>query len=120
MFKKVLLLITVVLLSVNGSVYATDHATVAHWKLDETTGDGVIDEMSNSNGTLVNMTGNEWVAGQDGNALDFSLGVDTSYTKVDHNAMVDFDSTESFTVSLLMMSLKKSDFYEICVCTITQ
>jgi hypothetical protein len=75
---------------------------VAHWKLDETTGLTAVDELGNSDGTLINMTGNEWIAGQDGNAIDMSAATDTSYIMVPNNAIVDFDSTESFTASALI------------------
>ena len=50
--------------------------TFLHWKLDETTGTVAPDDSANAyDGTLVNMDDSDWVAGVDGNALDFD-GVD--------------------------------------------
>lgn len=78
-------------------------ALVAHWKFDEESGLMAADELGTSNGTLVHMNGDEWVAGQDGNALDFSAaGDDTAHVLVPDNDIVDFDSTTSFTISALV------------------
>lgn len=49
---------------------------VAHWRLDESAGATANDSgPGNHHGTLVNFTGNAWVAGRVGNALSFD-GVD--------------------------------------------
>ena len=75
---------------------------VAHWKLDETTGAAAADELGNSDGTRMNMTDGLIVDGLDGKAVDFASGDDTSYITVPHNDIIDFDSTEAFSVSALM------------------
>ena len=74
-------------------------STVAHWKLDETSGSAVADELGNSNGTLVAGADSMWVEGWDGNALAFN---DSAYVTVPANDAVEFDSTESFTISMLV------------------
>ena len=74
---------------------------IAHWKLDETSGTTVADELGTSNGTLVNGADSLWVQGWDGNALDFSKKLG-AYVEVPDNDIVEFDSTESFTISMLI------------------
>jgi hypothetical protein len=75
---------------------------VAHWKLNEMTGLVASDELGTSDGSLIGMTGAEWIKGQDGNALDFNTGIDSSHVLVPDNDIIDFDSTTSFTVSALV------------------
>jgi len=75
---------------------------VAHWKLDETSGTIVADELGTSNGTLENGVDSMWVAGWDGNAIDFSKGAPNAGITVANNDIVEFDSTESFTISMLI------------------
>lgn len=75
---------------------------IAHWKFDETSGTTAEDEILDSDGTLNNMGDALWVAGLDGNCLDFGSGVDTSYVQVDDNPLIDMDSTETFSISILI------------------
>ena len=75
---------------------------VAHWKLDETSGTSVSDELGNANGTLVNGADSMWVAGWDGNAIDFTKGAPNAGITVPDNDLVEFDSTESFSISMLI------------------
>ncbi|MBN2214532.1 MAG: T9SS type A sorting domain-containing protein [Bacteroidales bacterium] len=81
---------------------ATAQDPVAHWKFDETTGTTAVDELGSSNGTLIKMADSMRVDSPLGKAIDFSLGADSSLIKVEHNAVIDFDSTESFSVSILI------------------
>jgi hypothetical protein len=72
---------------------------IAQWKLDETSGTAVADELGNSDGTLVGGADSMWVAGWDGNALAFS---DSAHVLVEANDVIEMDSTESFTISMLV------------------
>ena len=71
---------------------------IAYWKLDG----NAIDELGTSNGTIHNDGDSLWTTGAEGQAIDFSKGVDSAYIGVDDNDIVDFDSTESFTISALI------------------
>jgi hypothetical protein len=84
------------------SVQVEELALVSFWKLDETSGTTVTDSLGNSMGTLVNMEGDEWVTGQVDNALDFAAGNDSSHILVADNDMIEFDQTESFTISVIV------------------
>ena len=75
---------------------------IAYWKLDETSGTTVADEFGTSHGTLENGADSMWVAGWDGNAIDFSGGAPNAGITVPDNNIVDFDSTESFSISMLV------------------
>jgi hypothetical protein len=78
------------------------HGLVAHWKFDESSFLFASDEMGSSGGTLLNMDGTEWVAGQLGNAIDFAAASDSAYIQVQNNKFVEFDSTESFSISFMV------------------
>ena len=84
------------------SVQVEELALVAYWKLDETSGTTAVDSLGNSTGTLVYMEGNEWVTGQEDHALDFAAGNDSSHVLVSDNDLIEFDQTESFTISVLV------------------
>ena len=47
-------------------------AMIANWKLDATSGTTVKDELGASNGKLLGGADSMWVAGWDGNAIDFA------------------------------------------------
>jgi hypothetical protein len=70
---------------------------VAYWKLD---GDAK-DVVGLSDGTLVKGDASVWVAGNTGQALDLGATTDTAYIEVPSNEVNDFDSTTSFSISLL-------------------
>lgn len=59
-------------------------APIAHYKFDSATGTTATDEIAGNNGTLINMTNADWVAGADGNALDFDGSNDTVDLNVDN------------------------------------
>ncbi len=82
--------------------YKLKSSVAAYWKFDETSGTTVKDTLGASNGTLVNGTDSMRVAGQVGNAIDFAKGPDSVYIKVPSNSNVAFDSTESFSISMLV------------------
>jgi len=82
--------------------YKLKSSVAAYWKFDETSGTTVKDTLGASNGTLVGGTDSMWVAGQVGNAIDFTKGSESVYIKVPSNSNVDFDSTESFSISMLV------------------
>jgi len=86
----------------NDELITVEDFLVAHWKFDETSGTTANDEIASSDATLVNMGDSPWVAGWDGNAIDFSNKPDTGYVEVANIATVDMDSTESFTISFLV------------------
>ncbi len=77
---------------IQGKWYAFNGDTVTcpssglagHWKLDETSGTTAEDSAGTNDGTLTNMTGNEWTLGVLGNALDFD--------GTDDNIMIPSDS----------------------------
>ncbi len=75
---------------------------VAHWKFDETTGLIACDELGISSGTLVNMSGDEWVGGHAGNAINFQAGNIASHILVPDNEIIDFQGSTSFTISCLV------------------
>uniref|UniRef100_UPI003565D2E4 LamG-like jellyroll fold domain-containing protein n=1 Tax=Mariniphaga sediminis TaxID=1628158 RepID=UPI003565D2E4 len=70
---------------------------VAWWKLD---GDAT-DYLGTSDGTLMNGGDTLYVDGHLGGAIDFT-GSDSTHILVPHNDVIDFDSTQSFSVSLLV------------------
>ena len=70
---------------------------VAHWKFE----DNANDETGVNNGTLINGDASLYVAGHTGKAIDLS-GSDFTCIVVPSNAVNDFDSTVSFTMSALM------------------
>ena len=71
---------------------------VAWWKLD---GDAT-DYLGTSDGTLMNGDASVWVAGHTDQAYDFSEVTDSTHILVPHNDVIDMDSTQSFSVSLLI------------------
>jgi len=76
---------------------------IAHWKFDEKGGWKAYDELNFSQGLLVNMTPNlSWIPGYEGNAIDFGQNPKNSYVKVVDNDIIDFDNTESFTISVMV------------------
>ena len=80
----------------------TDGQIIAHWKMDSNAGWKVIDELDHSKGLLNNMPGNAWIPGLVGNAIDFTSGNDSSYIGIPDNDFINFDSTQSFTISALV------------------
>ena len=70
---------------------------VAHWTFDETTGNQVTDSAGSHHGTLYNMTDSAWVAGKEGNALDF--GGDSSGDYVAVADSPELDLTNQLTLS---------------------
>ena len=58
--------------SLFGSYGIPKDTMIANWKLDETSGTTVADELGKSNGTLLGGADSMWVAGWDGNAIDFA------------------------------------------------
>ncbi|MBO8131048.1 MAG: DUF5123 domain-containing protein [Candidatus Marinimicrobia bacterium] len=77
---------------------------VAHWKFDEIKGSkSAKDEVGESNGALVNMTGQERIDGVVGRAIDFSMAEgDSAHVLVQSNPNIDFGDNMSFTISLLV------------------
>jgi unsaturated rhamnogalacturonyl hydrolase len=70
---------------------------IAHWSLDEDSGNTTADATGNdNNGTLFNMSDQSWQTGKIGNALLFD-GID-DYVKVTHHSLLDF-ADQSFSVS---------------------
>ena len=66
-------------------VLTAESSLVGHWKLDETSGTTAADSSDMGNhGTLTNMAGNEWTAGQVGGALEFSGTID--YVEIANDA----------------------------------
>ena len=83
-----------------GSIVTADPApdnVVAWWKFD---GDAT-DYLGTSDGTLMNGGNTAYVDGLLGKAIDFA-GSESAHIIVPHNDIIDFDSTESFSVSLLV------------------
>jgi hypothetical protein len=74
-----------------------------YWKMDEGSGTWVKDEIGLSHGTLVNPGENIWVDGYIGKALDFTSkgALDTSVFVSIPGDNVDFDSTKSFSFSVI-------------------
>lgn len=75
---------------------------LAWWKLEETSGNIAKDETGDFDGNLVNMADSLWVKGRVGNAVDFGKGTDSLYMNIADNEYIDFDSTNSFSVSVLV------------------
>ena len=75
---------------------------IAWWKFDETTDTIAHDEAGLSNGALVNTGDSLWSKGVVGNALDLSRGEISAAVEVADNNTIDFDSTTSFSVSVLV------------------
>ena len=66
-------------------VLTAESSLVGHWKLDEASGTTAADSSDMGNhGTLTNMAGNEWTAGQMGGALEFSGTID--YVEIANDA----------------------------------
>ena len=80
----------------------TQAALVAHWELDETSGTIAVDELGTSDGILTYMAGTEWIPGQVNNAIDFATGNDSSHILIADNDTVEFDGTQSFTISVIV------------------
>jgi len=76
----------------------------AHWKLDESS-DTIIDDLGISNGVIYG-EGVKRIDGVIGKAIDFAASSDTARIEIPHTDNITFDSTESFTVSMLV----KCDF----------
>ncbi|MCF7803310.1 MAG: DUF4957 domain-containing protein [Candidatus Marinimicrobia bacterium] len=83
--------------------YAFDPKTkVAYWKFDGAAGDSVItDELDMSDGGLINMDpDSSWTSdGVMGSAVNFDYAPDSGVVEIGDYAAVDFDSTDSFTLS---------------------
>ncbi|MFH2049895.1 MAG: LamG-like jellyroll fold domain-containing protein [bacterium] len=70
---------------------------VGHWKLDDTSGTIAYDYSGyGNNGTLTNMTGNEWTTGKIGGALEFD-GTNDEVIIADADIL---DDTEQLTMSV--------------------
>jgi hypothetical protein len=83
---------------------------VGHWNFDEGTGTTAYDSSGNNNvGTLVN--GPTWVDGKYGKALSFD-GVN-DYVAVPHSNSLDFERTDSFTISSWITVDSLSDYRNI-------
>jgi len=83
---------------------------VGHWKFDEGTGTTAHDSSGNgNNGTLIN--GPQWVDGKYGKALSFD-GVN-DYVAVPHSNSLDFERTDSFTISSWITVDSLSDYRNI-------
>ena len=76
----------------------TVNSQVSYWKFE----DNANDETGTNNGTLVNGDPSLYVAGVSGKAIDFGAGTDTTYVEVPDDPSIDFDSTQSFSVSLFL------------------
>lgn len=102
---KSLLLLAIAMVASTSLIKAqlsSDSKIVAQWKFDEGTGTNVSDTKGTSNGTMNNMTDAAWVDGISGKALDFSTGDATAYVEVADNAIIDFNATTSFTISVFV------------------
>ena len=78
---------------------------VAYWKFNEAAGTDIIDEVGLSNGVLSNAIASTWTTGFEGSALDFSQRTSadtTAYVTATDDFALDFDSTTSFSISLLL------------------
>jgi uncharacterized protein YnzC (UPF0291/DUF896 family) len=84
-----------------------------YWKMDDGTGTTVTDDLGLNNGTLVNASGNNWVDGYLGKALDFTTkaSADTSVFVVIPGSDFDFKSAQSFSFSVIA-KLPKTDSQE--------
>ena len=76
----------------------TVNSQVSYWKFENNAND----EMGTNNGTLVNGDASLYVEGVSGKAIDFGAGTDTTYVEVPDDPSIDFDSTQSFSVSLFL------------------
>ena len=102
---KSLLLLTAVLFASTTLIKAqlsSDSKIVAQWKFDEGTGTTAADTKGTSNGTLNNIPESAWIDGLVGKAINFDTGDAASYVEVADNTILDFNSTTSFTISVLM------------------
>lgn len=102
---KSLLLIIAIIFSFTTFLKAqlsSDSKIVAQWKFDEGSGTTAADTKGTSNGTLYNLPASAWIDGLVGKAIDFNTGDAASYVEVADNSIIDFNSTTSFTFSLLM------------------
>lgn len=75
---------------------------IAWWKFDETSGTIARDNVEESDGVYQNTGDTLWVDGVVNGAIDFEKGCDSAHIEVAHNDIVDFDSTENFTISALV------------------
>lgn len=91
--KKLLFIVTTLFVIGN-----TVNSQVSYWKFEDNTND----ETGTNNGTLVNGDASLYVKGVSGKAIDFGAGTDSTYVEVPDDPSIDFDSTQSFSVSLLL------------------
>jgi len=77
---------------------------VAYYPFDNGKGWKADDVVGNHDGLLMNITSpaDVWTDGWVDGAIDFSMAPDTGYVEVADNDAVEFDSTESFTISFLL------------------
>ncbi|MEN8192884.1 MAG: LamG domain-containing protein, partial [Bacteroidota bacterium] len=84
----------------------TDPKLTAHWKMDDGKGWAVSDAVSTDGsgyGILMDIApADAWVEGHDGKAIDFSSGESTSRIEVKDAAHLNMDSTNSFSISMLV------------------
>ena len=115
MYKKLICVTFLVLvLSLTSTVGAKPNDPVGWWKLDEGNGNTVaIDSSSNgNNGSLTNMTGNEWAEGKIGGALEFDG--DNDYVDIGDNSV--FDITGNITLAAWIKVDSFTKNYAIIVC----
>lgn len=102
----------------------TEHSTIlgeleedlrAHWKMDESSGTAIDDEIGFSNGTVTAET--HRINGADGMAVGFCKNERASYITVPHTDSIEFEPDQSFSISMLfkgdMVNYTNEVFYLI-------